>query len=566
LKFADLELRPELLEAVESCGYTEPTPIQQVVIPQVLKGKDVSGLAQTGTGKTAAFVIPLIDRILCHRAGVEGDRTPKNWKKNSYVLVLVPTRELATQVEATITLFGQKAGMKSVVIVGGSAYDEQRQGLRKGVEFVVGTPGRLLDLYKSHDLDLNGVAAIVFDEADRMFDMGFKDDMKFILRRVPRDRQFLLFSATLNFDVLNTSYQFGAEPIEFNVSRDSVTAEGIEHEILHVGQEDKPMYLLSVLKKFDPGQCIVFSNFKYNVSHIAKFLKNNKIEAIEMSSLLSQHQRNKVLESFKSGKKQILVATDVAARGLDVKGIDLVVNFDLPDDAEGYVHRIGRTGRAGGSGKAVGLVSDRDVEALGRIETYLKEKIKIGWLEDSELLKEFAPFTREERSHSPRPRPSRPHQSSGRPPQRNNPGPNGKSPSRPAPNRGPARPQQTNTRPMAKPHVTNGPVSPQKPTATPVAPIAHGQTAGHGAQAVSHQHRDRKLGRHGGINNASTGGSQNKPQNNPRRHSQSNTKRPTVNSNATPQRRPLHKDNAKPGTQAATVGKKIKGFFSKLFK
>ncbi|MDZ4676074.1 MAG: DEAD/DEAH box helicase, partial [Oligoflexia bacterium] len=395
MKFAEFDLRPELLEALSAIGFTECTPIQEAVIPSVLKGKDVSGLAQTGTGKTGAFVIPLMDRILRLRAGETGERVPTNWKKNSFVLVLVPTRELAAQVEGAVSQFGKNASMRSVVIVGGSAYDDQKKALHQGVEFVVGTPGRILDLYKSHDLDLNGVAAIVFDEADRMFDMGFKDDMTFILRRVPRDRQFLLFSATLNFEVLNTSYQFGAEPVEFNMSRDSVTAEGIDHSILHVGQEEKPMFLLALLKKFDPKQCIVFSNFKHNVTRIAKFLKNNGIEAMEMSSLLSQAQRNRVFESFRSGKKQILVATDVAARGLDVKGIDLVVNYDLPDEAEGYIHRIGRTGRAGGSGRAVGMVSDRDVDALGRIEAYLKDKVKVDWLEESELIKEFKPFPTE---------------------------------------------------------------------------------------------------------------------------------------------------------------------------
>jgi ATP-dependent RNA helicase RhlB len=201
----------------------------------------------------------------------------------------------------------------------------------------------------------------------------------------------------LNFDVLNTAYQFGAEPLEFNVSRDQATAEGVEHEILHIGQDEKPAYLLSILKKLSPQQCIVFSNFKNNVGRIAQFLKANGIEATAMSSLLSQAQRNKVLEGFKTGKKSILVATDVAARGLDIKGVDLVINYELPDDCEGYVHRIGRTGRAGTSGKAVGLVSDRDVDALQRIENYLKEKVKIGWFEDSEILKEFQPFPRFER-------------------------------------------------------------------------------------------------------------------------------------------------------------------------
>ena len=553
-----------MMEAILKVGFTDATPIQELVIPQVLRGKDVSGLAQTGTGKTAAFVIPLMDRLLRFRAGEEGERVPKNFKKNSFILVLVPTRELAVQVEEAVASFGKAYNMRSCVIVGGSGYDDQRKALRDGVEFVVGTPGRLLDLYKTHDLNLNNVGAIVFDEADRMFDMGFKDDMKYILRRVPRDRQFLLFSATLNFDVLNTAYQFGAEPVEFNVSRDSATAEGIDHEILNVGQDEKPMFLLSVLKKVDPSQCIVFSNFKHNVRPIARFLKDNGIEAIEMSSLLSQAQRNKVIESFKSGKKQILVATDVAARGLDVKGIDLVVNFDLPDDPEGYVHRIGRTGRAGGSGRAVGLVSDRDVEALVRIENYLKEKLKIGWMEETDLVKEFKPYVKEfirdaggppGRRGPPRPGfqgrsggpargggrsgggssgPGRPSGGERRPapaapkphaapaasgptsvtppaaPAPRAPSGHGRRP-RPSPQQNPqqGRPGNTPTNQPAQPHGRQ-PGQQQGPTSTPP---PHGQTAANGPSATSHQHRDRRLGRHGGgVAGAATGGTaSNKP-------------------------------------------------------
>ncbi|MBK9294919.1 MAG: DEAD/DEAH box helicase [Oligoflexia bacterium] len=386
MQFSEFELRPEILSQLEEMGFKEPTPIQTAVIPTILKGKDVSGLAQTGTGKTGAFVIPLLDRWL------KAKEDSQAWKKNSYYLILVPTRELAAQVDKAVKELGAKTDVKTACIYGGAGYDEQKKALKDNPTFVVGTPGRLLDLYKTHDLDLNAVKAIVFDEADRMFDMGFKDDMKYILRRVPRERQFLLFSATLNFDVINTAYQFGAEPVEYNISRDQATAEGVEHEILHVGDNEKPMYLLSILKKHAPLQCIVFSNFKNNVGRIAKFLKINGVEATAMSSLLSQMQRNKVLEAFKTGKKTILVATDVAARGLDIKGVDLVINFELPDDSEGYVHRIGRTGRAGTKGKAVGLVSDKDVDALQRIEIYLKEKINTGWFEDAELIKEFKPF------------------------------------------------------------------------------------------------------------------------------------------------------------------------------
>ena len=581
MKFTEFDLRPELLEVINKVGFVEPTPIQTLVIPQVLRGKDVSGLAQTGTGKTAAFVLPLIDRLLRFRSGDTGEQAPKNWKKSSFVLVLVPTRELAVQVEESVSLFGKDLGMGSCVIVGGSGYDDQRKALRSGVEFVVGTPGRLLDLYKTHDLDLHNVGAIVFDEADRMFDMGFKDDMKFILRRVPRDRQFLLFSATLNFDVVNTAYQFGAEPVEFNVSRDSATAEGIDHEILHVGQDEKPMFLLSILKKMNPEQCIVFSNFKHNVKPIARFLKDNGIGAIEMSSLLSQAQRNKVLEAFKAGSKQILVATDVAARGLDVKGIDLVVNYDLPDDPEGYVHRIGRTGRAGGSGRAVGMVSDRDVEALMRIETYLKEKLKIGWLDDTDLVKEFKPYIKEFVSDGPGGRRPRPPQGG-----RSGPGPRGPSrgPSR-GPQRGPPRDATSGPRSQGN-RGRQGPAQPGQPNQPP-REHNHPQRASNQAPTARPKTDNQNIPNpaphsapHGA--NAATGGPSSHPRNSsgPQRQNQGQGRgsqrsgsqsQGRNQSHSSQRRRPLRTGSgAEPRRENAKsdsgVGAKIKSFLNKFFK
>jgi len=480
LKFEELGLTTEVFQSIQEAGYSECTPIQESVIPHILNGKDVSGLAQTGTGKTAAFLIPLIDRYVRMKKGETGERAARGWGHNSYNLILVPTRELASQVEEAVKLLGKNAGVACTTIMGGASYEDQRRALREGVQFIVGTPGRLLDLYKSHELDLRGVNAIVFDEADRMFDMGFKDDMKFILRRVPRERQFLLFSATLNFEVLNTAYQFGAEPIEFNVSRDSVTAEGIEHEILHVGSHEKPMYLLSLLKKYDPKQCIIFSNYKQNVGRITNFLKKNGFEAMEMSSLLSQHQRNKVMEQFKAGEKQILVATDVAARGLDIKGVDLVINYELPEDAEGYVHRIGRTGRAGSSGRAIGLSSDMDVEALQRIETYLKEKVKIGWMEDSELTRDFQPFPPNEYSDR-RPR------MGGRPQRSSTGGGRGSGPRR-------DRPAERGPRPP-RPAIPRADAVVQGSIAAPTQPASSGKESDL-PSALTGQHRDRHLGRH----------------------------------------------------------------------
>ncbi len=406
MKFSELQLEPSLQSAIEQLGYSETTAIQAAAMPVILKGKDVAGLAQTGTGKTAAFLIPLMDRLLKGRITHEqlseeqkaiwSERAYADWKAQNFVLILVPTRELAEQVYDNILKLGSSSNIRGAAVYGGTAYDKQKEAFRQSVEFIVATPGRLLDLYKEHIVDLKQVRAVVFDEADRMFDMGFKDDMKYILSRIPRERHFLVFSATLNFDVLNTAYQFGAEPIEIDVSRDQAKADNVKDEIFHLGHEEKPKYLLSLLKKQNPKQAIIFSNFKNNVERIARFLTLNGVPAVGISSLLSQAQRNRVLEQFKAdNEKNILVATDVAARGLDIKGVDLVINYELPNDAESYVHRIGRTGRAGTVGTAFSLVCDRDVESLARVEDYLKHKLSIGWIEDSEFVNEFKPMPSE---------------------------------------------------------------------------------------------------------------------------------------------------------------------------
>lgn len=395
MKFTDFNLHPSLHKAIENLGYAECTPIQEKAIPLVLDGKDIAGLAQTGTGKTAAFLIPLIERIL--RAQPSENQDPEiskrafaEWRGQNFILVLVPTRELAEQVQDNVRKLSEVAGLRGFAIYGGTGYEKQKEALASGLDFLVATPGRMIDLYKENLIDLKQVRAIVFDEADRMFDMGFKDDMKYILQRVPKERQFLVFSATLNLDVLNTAYQFGADPVELNISKDQTKAENVKDWIFHVGNEEKPLHLLSLMKFHQPKQAIIFTNFKLNVEKIAKFLTDNGLPAMAISSLLSQSQRNRVIEQFKEENHlNILVATDVAARGLDIKGVDLVINYELPGDAESYVHRIGRTGRAGAEGKAMSLVSDKDIDALSRIEDYLKHKIDAGFLESEHLLKDF---------------------------------------------------------------------------------------------------------------------------------------------------------------------------------
>ena len=400
MKYSDLNLDPRLNAAIEKLNYAEATAIQEQTIPHILEGKDVAGLAQTGTGKTAAFLIPLIERILRTQSDPESPRALKDWNVRSFVLILVPTRELADQINENVVKLSDGCGMKSYPFYGGTGYDKQKEALQSGLQFVVATPGRLIDLYKENFVDLKQVRAIVFDEADRMFDMGFKDDMTYILGRVPKDRQFLVFSATLNFDVLNTAYQFGAEPVEINISRDQAKAENVKDFILHIGNDEKPQYLVSILKKENPKQAMIFTNFKHNVDRIAMFLLDNKIAAMGISSLMSQSQRNHVIEKFKAENDQnILVATDVAARGLDINGVDVVINYEMPQDAESYVHRIGRTGRAGREGKAFSFISDRDIDSLERVENYTKNKIEAVFMEDSELVKDLKPLKREEASY-----------------------------------------------------------------------------------------------------------------------------------------------------------------------
>lgn len=389
--FNDFPFEAELLKALQKEGYANPTPIQKEAIPLILEKKDVAGLAQTGTGKTAAFLLPVIQRILSSINGTHPEHAFDSWGKRNFCLILVPTRELADQIDENITKFNCDK-LTSAVVIGGKEYDEQIAKIQSGVDFIVATPGRLIDLYKEKKVDLSFVKACIFDEADRMFDMGFKEDMVYLLQRIPSDRQLLMFSATMNFDVLNVAYEFGSEPVEINIDKDQARAENVEDEVLHLGTEEKPMFLLSLIKKYNPDQAIVFSNFKRNVPKIEKFLRDNGVKSLGISSSLNQNQRQRVMAQFKEGEVKVLVATDVAARGLDVEGVDLVINYELPDDAENYVHRIGRTGRASAKGKAFSLSSEKDVVALDRIEDYLGNKIRIGWMESEDLVLQYKPY------------------------------------------------------------------------------------------------------------------------------------------------------------------------------
>lgn len=492
MKFSELQLHPILQANLDRIQFVDCTPIQDQAIPLLRQGKDLSGLAQTGTGKTGAFLIPLIDRLLKAQnpdpSVADSPTAPFNeWKQKQFVLVLVPTRELCEQVQENAKSFLENTGFHSVSVYGGTTYDKQIAALKQGVEFVIATPGRFIDLYKEHVADLSLVRAVIFDEADRMFDMGFKDDMKFILKRIPRERQFLVFSATLNFEVLNTAYEYGADPVEINISRDHAKADNVKDFIIHLGHFDKPRYLLSLIKKHEPRQAIIFSNFKHNVERIAKFLTSNGVPAMGISSLLTQPQRNRVMTQFKAeNEKNILVATDVAARGLDILGVDVVFNYDLPDDPENYVHRIGRTGRAGQMGQAFSMVGDRDVDALGRIEEFLGNKVEAVWMDDADLVKEFQPFPADEsRRSGPAHKQRRPER--------------------------PERPESKEPRPRGQ--IRSQGVGPNGPAPRPQS--ANGP-AREGQHPRRESHRDRNTGRHRDAN-AGGGGPGNPSQSRPPR-------------------------------------------------
>ncbi len=378
MPFENFPLHEAILANIREMGFTEPTQIQSQVMEIALQGKDLSGLSRTGTGKTAAFLIPTIQRL----SQLPPDRL---------ALCLAPTRELAQQIEQEAKRLSKDLGIGTISVVGGMSPDDQIKALRNGARIITGTPGRVIDLFKGHNLDLSRVDVLVFDEADRMFDMGFIDDMHFVLKKVNPQRQILLFSATMNFSVMNMIYEYGANPQEINVSRDQLTADKIQQLLFHVGDKEKAAALIAVCRKFagEAGTIIVFVNYKERVPWVAALLSRNGFPAAGLSSLLRQEKRNKIIKGFKAGEFRALVATDVASRGLDIDDVSLVVNYHLPEEAATYVHRIGRTARAGKSGIAVAICSSEDAYNQIRVEEFLGSKIPVEWLQEEEMPKDI---------------------------------------------------------------------------------------------------------------------------------------------------------------------------------
>lgn len=361
--FPELGLAPEILKAVTELGFELPSPIQAQAIPPALEGRDVVGQSQTGSGKTMAFAIPAVQLVEPHERGVR-------------VLIMCPTRELAMQVcDEVHKLTAHKHGVKAIPIYGGATYDRQIRGLRDGAQIVVGTPGRILDFVEKGMLKLDGLKMLVFDEADEMLDMGFRDEIDKLMTSVPQSRQTLFFSATLAGPIRHLVDSYTRNAALITVEHKALTVPTIEQRYYEVNSRSKMEVLCRILDMENPRLAIVFANTKRAVDDITDFLMARSYSVDRLHGDLNQIMRDRVMKNFRSGNVEVLAATDVAARGLDVDELDLVVNFDLPYDEEDYVHRIGRTGRAGRKGMAVSLVGGRDIFLLQRIQRYAKVKI-----------------------------------------------------------------------------------------------------------------------------------------------------------------------------------------------
>mgnify|MGYP000445216377 CR=1 FL=1 len=363
-RFEDLGLADAVLERVRAVGYAQPTPIQARFIPLALAGRDVMGQARTGTGKTAAFLLPLFCRLQ------PGGRHPR-------ALILAPTRELAVQIQGELGKLGEGLGFRSVTLYGGAGYDAQNMALTGGVDLVVGTPGRLMDHMRSRRLDLSEIRTVVLDEADRMLDLGFRKDIEYILRHCPSSRQTLLLSATIPDEILKLARRFMREPEELWLAPDKPAVEQIEQFYCIVEPDQKLPLLLKILDEERPALAIVFCKTKLGARKLAARLQQLKLNAREIHGDLVQSKREKIMGHFRKGRVRLLVATDVASRGIDVDNITHIVNYDMPHRAEDYVHRIGRTGRMDREGKAFTLVTREDAPMLTEIELYVNRELQL---------------------------------------------------------------------------------------------------------------------------------------------------------------------------------------------
>ncbi len=385
INFESLPLPEPLLKGIRVAEFKTCTPIQSKSLPISLGKKDVAGQAQTGTGKTAAFLITLFTRLLENKP----KPVPKN-KEGPRALILAPTRELARQIQKDALVLGKFCGFKSACIIGGVDYDKQRNQIKAGVDILIATPGRLIDFYKQRFFSLKQIEVLVVDEADRMFDMGFIADLRYLFRSCSpyNKRQTMLFSATLNYRVMELCYEHMNNPIKVVIEPEKAVVDEIKQSLFHVGQHEKFNLLLGLLKKEEGKKVLIFCNTKVEAEQLEWKLNHNGYSSGQISGDLHQKARIKVLEEFQSGDIYVLIATDVASRGLHVDDITHVINYDLPQDAEDYVHRIGRTARAGKKGTAITLCCEDFAQHLERVESYLKKKIPVVWAEEDLFLKE----------------------------------------------------------------------------------------------------------------------------------------------------------------------------------
>ncbi|VBB45149.1 ATP-dependent RNA helicase RhlB [uncultured Desulfatiglans sp.] len=464
--FESFNLPEKVLAGIRDAGFTHCTPIQARVLPVALEGRDVAGQAQTGTGKTAAFLVTIFSRLDESRfvPGVPS------------ALIVAPTRELALQIYNEARIVGGHTGLKLALVVGGIDYQKQAQTLKAGVDIVICTPGRLIDYMKQGIFKPDAIQIVVVDEADRLLDLGFAKDMRFILKKLPsyEKRQSLLFSATLSFRVLELTYEYMNLPEFIDVSPDEVTVKGIDQALIHVGMEEKLKLLLGILKREEWERLLIFVNTKAEVERLTRKLKGNGWPAQGITGDVPQRKRLALMEAFKSGKTKILVATDVASRGIHVEDISHVINYDLPQDAENYVHRIGRTARAGKTGKAISLACEKFVYHLEPIEEILGYKIPVLWPEDDWFVKDEAGPVRIEGGRPKRPRKEKPKpekRSEPKPEKRSEPKPEKRSEPKPAAQELPeaaleeAVEQPAIEEPAKKPRTAAKPAEKRKPAA-----------------------------------------------------------------------------------------------------
>ncbi|HUI67165.1 MAG TPA: DEAD/DEAH box helicase [Nitrospirota bacterium] len=383
MQFSELDLPYEVRQGIEHAGFSVCTPVQEAVIPRAVRGEDIAAQAQTGTGKTAAFLISLFAKMI---------RNPVQDCGNSpQALIIAPTRELADQIYHETERLGKFTGFRFLAVYGGIDYQKQMDTLQKGVDVLIGTPGRLIDYFKQRVYSLKKTRYLIIDEADRMFDMGFIDDLRYLIKKMPpyTKRQSMLFSATLSYRVMELAYEHMNLPEKISITPEQVTVEQVEQVLYHVGKHEKISLLLGLLKREAPDRSLIFVNTRRAADMVVERLNRNgwKVEAI--TGDIVQKKRLRILADFKDGKLPVLVATDVASRGIHVEGVTHVINYDLPQDAEDYVHRIGRTGRAGATGKAISLADEEYVYSLEDIEKYIGQKIPVEWADEGMFVREI---------------------------------------------------------------------------------------------------------------------------------------------------------------------------------